>query len=85
MQILSDSGVYAAGGTIVFFCFLFYAKIFSNISIALSAGGAIMSGGWGYLIGFISFDIILLVGMGFVITSGLIGFYSIKSSRKMKL
>lgn len=62
-----------------------YAKIFSNISIALSAGGAIMSGGWGYLIGVISFDIILLIGMGLVLTSGLIGFYSINLSRKMKL
>lgn len=62
-----------------------YAKIFSNISIALSAGGAIMSGGWGYLIGFISFDIMLLIGMGLVLISGLIGVYSIQSSRKMKL
>lgn len=62
-----------------------YAKIFSNISIALSAGGAIMSGGWGYLIGFISFDIMLLIGMGLVLISGLIGVSSIQSSKKMKL
>lgn len=61
-----------------------YAKIFSNISIALSAGGAIMSGGWGYLVGFISFDIILLIGVVLLIISAMLGMYSMHSGKNFK-
>lgn len=59
-----------------------YAKIFSNISIALATGGALMSGGWGYLIDFIDFKFILITGMGLLAVSGILGFYAIRVSRK---
>lgn len=61
-----------------------YAKIFSNISISLAAGGALMSGGWGYLIDFIDFKFILITGMGLLAVSGILGFYAIRISRKFK-
>jgi predicted MFS family arabinose efflux permease len=61
-----------------------YAKLFSNISIALSGGGAIMSGGWGYLVGFISFDSILLIGMVLLIISAMLGMYSMHSGKNFK-
>lgn len=61
-----------------------YSKIFSNISIALALGGAIMAGGWGYLADFLDFKIILSTGIGLLLISGLIGFYAIKTSRKFE-
>lgn len=59
-----------------------YAKIFSNISIALAAGGALMSGGWGYLADFVDFKFILSVAIGLLVASGIIGFYVIRISPK---
>lgn len=61
-----------------------YAKIFSNIAIALAAGGALMSGGWGYLADFIDFKFILTAAIVLLVFSGLIGFYSINNNRKIK-
>ncbi|WP_447951692.1 MFS transporter [Chryseobacterium koreense] len=61
-----------------------YAKIFSNISIALAAGGALMSGGWGYLADFIEFRFILTTGIVLLLISGALGFYAIRVSRKFK-
>ncbi|MCC7525308.1 MAG: MFS transporter, partial [Chitinophagaceae bacterium] len=55
-----------------------YSKIFSNISIALALGGAIMAGGWGYLADFLNFKIILSTGIVLLIFSGLIGFYALR-------
>lgn len=61
-----------------------YAKIFSNISIALAAGGALMSGGWGYLADFVEFRFILTTGIVLLVVSGILGFYAIRKSRKFK-
>jgi MFS family permease len=61
-----------------------YAKIFSNISIALAAGGAVMSGGWGYLVDFIDFKFILTTGIVLLMISGLLGYYAIRVSEKFK-
>jgi Sugar phosphate permease len=61
-----------------------YAKIFSNISIALAAGGALMSGGWGYLTDFINFKYILTTGVVLLLISGVIGFYAISVSRSFQ-
>lgn len=58
-----------------------YSKIFSNISIALALGGAIMAGGWGYLADFLNFKIILSAGTALLIFSGLIGFYALSVSK----
>ncbi len=59
-----------------------YAKIFSNISIALAAGGALMSGGWGYLIDFIDFKFILTAGILLLAVSGILGLYAIRVGKK---
>jgi MFS family permease len=61
-----------------------YARIFSNISIALAAGGAVMSGGWGYLVDFIDFKFILTTGIVLLVISGLLGSYAIRVSKKFK-
>lgn len=62
-----------------------YAKIFSNISIALAAGGTIMSGGWGYLVDFIEFKFILTTGIMLLLASDALGFYAIRLSRKFQI
>ena len=58
-----------------------YAKIYSNIAIALAAGGALMSGGWGLLADYLSFRVILSLGTLFLIVSGAIGLYSLKTCK----
>jgi len=58
-----------------------YAKIFSNISIALAAGGALMAGGWGYLADFIDFRLILTTGIVLLAVSGILGFYALRKSK----
>lgn len=55
-----------------------YAQIYSNISIAFAAGGALTAGGWGILSDYIEFKIILAIGIGFLILSGSIGLYALK-------
>ncbi|HRP33220.1 MAG TPA: MFS transporter [Agriterribacter sp.] len=59
-----------------------YSQIFSNISIALALGGAIMAGGWGYLADYINFKFILTTGIALLFISGAIGFYALKASEK---
>jgi sugar phosphate permease len=54
-----------------------YARIFSIISIALAAGGAVMAGGWGYLADFIDFKFILIAGIGCLVISASIGIYAL--------
>lgn len=58
-----------------------YSKIFSNISIALALGGAVMAGGWGYLADFLNFKIILSTGIVLLIFSGSIGLYALSASK----
>ena len=62
-----------------------YAKIFSNISMALAAGGAIMSGAWGYLADILDFKFILSGGIIFLILSAFIGQYALKVSKKYQV
>ena len=57
-----------------------YARIYSNVSIALAAGGAIMSGGWGLIADATSFRFIFLAGGIMILLCGLIGIYAL--SRK---
>lgn len=59
-----------------------FAKIFSNISISLATGGALMSGGWGYLTDLVDFKFILTTGIVLLLISGLLGFYAIRVSKK---
>ena len=58
-----------------------YSQIFSNISVALALGGAVMAGGWGYLSDFIDFKFILLTGIALLVISGIIGFYALRASQ----
>jgi MFS family permease len=58
-----------------------YAKIFSNISVALAAGGALMAGGWGYLADLIDFSSILIAGIFLLVVSGFLGVYALRKSK----
>lgn len=55
-----------------------YSQIFSNISIALALGGAIMAGGWGYLADALDFRLILTSGVVLLVLSGIIGVYALR-------
>ncbi len=59
-----------------------YSQIFSNISIALALGGAIMAGGWGYIADILDFKFILITGIILLILSGIIGFYVLIGKKK---
>lgn len=59
-----------------------YAKIFSNISIALASGGALMSGGWGFVADYLDFKFILTIGIALLVLSGMIASYVLHSHRK---
>ncbi|MBL9217268.1 MAG: MFS transporter [Opitutaceae bacterium] len=59
-----------------------YSQIFSNISIALALGGAIMAGGWGYLADVLDFKLILTAGVALLILSKIIGIYALRISSK---
>lgn len=58
-----------------------FSQIFSNISIALALGGAVMAGGWGYLTDFWDFKIILTIGIVLLMIAGIIGSYALKISK----
>ncbi|MFV0304480.1 MAG: MFS transporter [Moheibacter sp.] len=62
-----------------------YSQIFSNISIALALGGAVMAGGWGYLVDFLNFKIILSAGIVLLILSGLIGLYTLRGNKRIQV
>jgi len=57
-----------------------YSQIFSNISIALALGGAVMAGGWGYLADVLDFKMILTTGIVLLMLSMFIGVYALKAS-----
>jgi MFS family permease len=61
-----------------------YAKIFSNISIALAAGGALMAGGWGYLADLIDFKSILIIGIILLAISGFLGSFALRKSKEFQ-
>jgi len=60
-----------------------YSQIFSNVSIALALGGAVMAGAWGYLADYFNFQILFTVGIVLLVLSGLIGFYALKVSNSI--
>lgn len=59
-----------------------YARIYSNISIALAAGGALASGGWGLLADATSFSFIFSVGAAVLGVCALAGAATLKSKAK---
>ena len=59
-----------------------YARIYSNVSIALAAGGALMSGGWGLLADATSFKFIFITGGCMLLVCGLLGVGSILDQNK---
>ena len=61
-----------------------YSKIFSNISVALALGGALMAGAWGYLSDNLEFEFILISGIILLIISGFIGFYALNRSKNLQ-
>lgn len=62
-----------------------YSQIFSNVSIALALGGAVMAGGWGYLADIVDFTWILTTGIVLLVLSMLIGVYALRTSRSDKM
>lgn len=54
-----------------------YARIFSVISMALAAGGAITAGGWGLLADATSPNFIFITGIAFLAVCGVIGLWSL--------
>lgn len=55
-----------------------YARIYSNVSMAIAVGGAIAAGGWGLLSDTTSFRFILTMGIVFLVVSGGIGLYALR-------
>lgn len=58
-----------------------YSQIFSNVSIALALGGAVMAGLWGYVSDYVDFKYILSIGIGLLVVSGAIGLYALGISK----
>lgn len=58
-----------------------YSQIFSNVSIALALGGAVMAGGWGYLADVLDFKWILSTGIVLLALSMVIGVHGLRTSR----
>ncbi len=59
-----------------------YARIYSNVSMAIAIGGAVAAGGWGLLADATSFRFILWAGIVFLFIPGAIGFWALKYSRQ---
>ena len=58
-----------------------YARIYSNVSMAIAVGGAVAAGGWGLLADATSFRFILWAGIFFLLISGIIGIYALRKNR----
>ena len=57
-----------------------YARIYSVISIALAAGGAIASGGWGFLAESTSYSCIFYTGIGMLSLSAILALLSLRKT-----
>lgn len=55
-----------------------YARIYSYMSMALAAGGAIASGGWGLIVDATSYRFIFLCGVGMLVVCTLIGMAALR-------
>lgn len=62
-----------------------YAKIYSNIAIALAAGGTLTAGGWGILADYTSASMMLIFGIVFLFISGGIGFYALNVKNNLRI
>ena len=58
-----------------------YARIYSNVSMAIAIGGAIAVGGWGLLADATSYRFVFCTGLGFLLVSALIGIYVLKFNK----
>lgn len=58
-----------------------YARIYSNVSMAIAIGGAIAVGGWGLLADATSYRFVFCTGFGFLLVSALIGIYVLKFNK----
>lgn len=56
-----------------------YARIYSNISMAIAIGGATAAAGWGILSDAMGYATIFIIGIVFLTVSGIIGIKSLKS------
>lgn len=61
-----------------------YAQIYSNVSVALAAGGALMAGAWGIVADHVDFGFILSLGIVFLAISGGIGVYALRAVPKIQ-
>ncbi|MEO4806011.1 MFS transporter [Bacteroides thetaiotaomicron] len=62
-----------------------YARIYSNVSMAIAVGGAVAAGGWGILADAISFRFILWSGMAFLLVSGIIGLWALRYNKQSEI
>lgn len=58
-----------------------YARIYSNVSMAIAIGGAVAVGGWGLLADATSYRFVFCTGFGFLLLSALIGIYVLKFNK----
>lgn len=59
-----------------------YARIYSNVSMAIAIGGAVAAGGWGLLADATSYSFIFIVGIVFLVLSGGVGLSALHIRRK---
>lgn len=59
-----------------------YARIYSNVSMAIAIGGAIAAGGWGLLADATSYSFIFIAGIVFLVLSGGVGLSAFATSKK---
>lgn len=57
-----------------------YSRIFATISVALSAGGAVASGGWGLLADSTSYSVIFLTGAALLVIAAILGLRSLRKA-----
>ena len=59
-----------------------YSRIFATVSVALSAGGAVASGGWGLLADATSYSVIFITGASLLLIATLLGLYALRPRPK---
>lgn len=60
-----------------------YARIYSNIAVALATGGTLTSGGWGILAEYTGFRPLIISGIILLLVCGGIGLYALKIGEKL--
>ena len=59
-----------------------YAQIYSIVSIAFAAGGALTSGAWGVIAEHTSYPFVMTMGISFLIVCGIIGLWALKGEKR---